>query len=143
MASIAGNKFPWVTNHMATTASAASLDREKDTNTGAETPQIQEAALRSTIASISQLPADVSSTSQLHISDRILDKELYQSLLGQRKTFGADGEWTERLKRRRKNLTQFVGHRLVCVLIRLPGVHYTVEINPSGMSVVHWEWQPT
>ena len=78
----------------------------------------------------------------MHVSDRILNADLYRSILAQKKTSGTDDEWTARLERRRKNLQKFVGHRLICVLMRLPGVHYTIEIDPSHFSVVHWEWQP-
>lgn len=33
--------------------------------------------------------------------------------------------------------------QLVCVFFRLPGCHYTFEIDPESNTVVHWEWQPT
>ena len=46
----------------------------------------------------------------------------------------------EKLRIRRKALTNHLGSRLTCLLIHLPGAFYTVEIDPSLMKVVHWEW---
>ena len=35
----------------------------------------------------------------------------------------------------------FAPYRLICVFIRLPGVIYTIEIDPGTEEVIHWEWQ--
>jgi phosphoribosyl-dephospho-CoA transferase len=52
-----------------------------------------------------------------------------------------NGDSYERRQRRKKALMRYLDQRLVCVCLRLPGVIYTIEINPETEEVVHWEWQ--
>ena len=52
-----------------------------------------------------------------------------------------NSEYLERLRIRREALFANKDSVLICALIRLPGVVYTVEINPRDESIVHWEWQ--
>lgn len=47
----------------------------------------------------------------------------------------------ERMRVRRKALTQCEGARLTCLLINIPGVIYTIEIDVANACVVHWEGQ--
>jgi len=47
-----------------------------------------------------------------------------------------------RRERRAAALSPYVGKVLVCVLIMLPGVKYTIEVDADEERVVHWEWQP-
>jgi len=56
---------------------------------------------------------------------------------------GQDSESALRVKRRAKSLTPCLRLRLPCVFIRLPGPHYTVEIDPDNDKIVRWEWQHT
>ena len=38
-------------------------------------------------------------------------------------------------------MNNFLDQRLTCVCIRLPGIVYTIEIDPRAEKVIHWEWQ--
>jgi hypothetical protein len=38
-------------------------------------------------------------------------------------------------------LSQYLDKTLICIYIRLPGVHYTIEIDPKMNRVIYWEWQ--
>ena len=35
----------------------------------------------------------------------------------------------------------YIGKMLACVYVRLPGVHYTIEVDVESCEVVYWEWQ--
>ena len=52
-----------------------------------------------------------------------------------------NAECIEKLRIRREALRKHLGSTLTCVLIRLPGVLYTIEIDPVNWSIVHWELQ--
>ena len=52
-----------------------------------------------------------------------------------------NAERIERLRIRREALKKHLGSTLTCALIRLPGVLYTIEIDPVNWSIVHWESQ--
>ena len=52
-----------------------------------------------------------------------------------------NAERIERLRIRREALKKYQGSSLICALIRLPGVLYTIEIDPVNWSIVHWESQ--
>ena len=52
-----------------------------------------------------------------------------------------NAERIERLRIRREALRKHQGSTLTCVLIRLAGVLYTIEIDPVNWSIVHWESQ--
>ncbi len=52
-----------------------------------------------------------------------------------------NAECIEKLRIRREALRKHHGSTLTCVLIRLPGVLYTIEIDPVNWSIVHWELQ--
>ena len=52
-----------------------------------------------------------------------------------------NAECIEKLRIRREALRKHHGSTLICVLIRLPGVLYTIEIDPVNWSIVHWECQ--
>lgn len=43
---------------------------------------------------------------------------------------------------RKASLLPYLGQRLTCVLIRLPSIQYTIEIDRKKGQVVHWEWRP-
>lgn len=47
----------------------------------------------------------------------------------------------ERLKMRREALTGSKDARLTCLLINIPGVIYTIEIDIVNACIVHWEGQ--
>lgn len=43
---------------------------------------------------------------------------------------------------RKASLLPYLGRRLTRVLIRLPSIQYTIEIDRKKGQVVHWEWRP-
>lgn len=102
---------------------------------------LAESELRSVIGSVRDLPVGVARAPFSLVIDRELTDELYASLVGQVCHSSDPTGWQARLDRRRKHLHSCLGRRLVCVFIRLPGFHYTIEIDAMTRSVVHWEWQ--
>ena len=52
-----------------------------------------------------------------------------------------NAERIERHSIRREALNKYLGSTLTCVLVRLPGVLYTIEIDPINCSISHGEWQ--
>lgn len=88
-----------------------------------------------------QLPDFVRHAERRQIIERILDARLFRTLITQRPTGVSGKHWDERLKRRRIALQPYLGMRLACVFVRLPGVHYTVEVDVKSGEVAYWEWQ--
>ena len=103
--------------------------------------EIDELALRNIINLIRELPSAVPQEPFAYVDRRVLSTSILESLTTQRKTQGSDADWAQTLQRRSTNLMPFIGQYLICVLIRLPGVHYTIEVEPCESRVVHWEWQ--
>lgn len=75
------------------------------------------------------------------MSERLLDSDLFNNIVSQPRNPAADKDWADRLQRRRDTLRPHIGKVLSCVFIRLPGVHYTIEVDVATKDVVHWEWQ--
>ena len=103
--------------------------------------EINELALPNIINQVSELPIAVTQAPFAYVDRRVLSTSLLESLMSQHKTQGSDADWAQTLQRRSTNLTPFIGQYLICVLIRLPGVHYTIEVEPCESRVAHWEWQ--
>ncbi|MDH3338227.1 MAG: hypothetical protein OEM76_10440 [Gammaproteobacteria bacterium] len=85
------------------------------------------------------LPPEVLAAEFSYINDRILDQETFTSLTEPLPE--QTSESVARYRRRKLALADYVNKRLICVCIRLPGVLYTVEIDPVIEKVIHWEWQ--
>ena len=92
--------------------------------------RIEECDLRDILRQFGELPGLVPEMPFTQLSVRLLDSEHFQYLVSQRKTQGNDSDWESRLQKRRANLETFIGQHLLCVFIRLPGVHYTIEVDP-------------
>ena len=86
------------------------------------------------------LPDFVRHASFTYVQERHLSADILAELSSQPAP-AADDDWNDRLKRRRERLQPLLGRRLTCVFVRLPGVHYTIEVDASEQKVVHWEWQ--
>ena len=97
--------------------------------------------LRSIVEKSIDLPAEVLSADFSHVHDRILDQKIISGLTTPSSSETEALEWSERYHRRREALTPYLDKRLICVCIRLPGVLYTIEIDPGADEVIHWEWQ--
>lgn len=87
------------------------------------------------------LPNYVKTAAITSVWERLIDdKEILR--LTKTETLETDDPATiERLGIRKKALSGHLGTNLICVLIRLPGASYTVEIDPTTDSIIHWEWQ--
>ena len=99
--------------------------------------------LRSIVEKSINLPAEVLSADFLHIHDRILNQKIFSGLIEPSTSETETGDWNTRYRHRIKALMPYLDKRLVCVCIRLPGVVYTIEIDPGAEEVIHWEWQST
>jgi hypothetical protein len=98
--------------------------------------------LRDVILRFHDLPVAVRRAEFSLICRRELTDELLGLLLRQpRPPHLQGGDWTFRLEARQRSLQPFLGRWLTCIFIRLPGVHYTIEVDPMSRSIVHWEWQ--
>lgn len=99
--------------------------------------------LREIISQVGELPNAVQQLQFTQTFRRVFDASTFAAATSQQKTSGTDDEWALRLQRRGTSLTPYIGQYLICVLIRLPGVYYTIEVDPGERRVVHWEWQST
>ncbi len=101
-----------------------------------------EEKLRSIIAGCADIPPQVREAPFTRVDERVIDEALLK-FLTEYGLPGVDDELhSARLKRRAEALTPYLGSTLVCVLIMLPGVRYTIEVDCCEARVVHWEWQP-
>ena len=87
------------------------------------------------------LPEIVRGAQFSRIDRRVLDHGLFTQLITQTPPPSSEVGWSSRILRREESLFPYLGKVLVCVLIRLPGVEYTVEIDPETKAIVYWEWQ--
>ena len=97
--------------------------------------------LRYAIRGFEELPEFVRHANPPHVTERLLDSNLFNAIVSQTPNSAADRDWTDRLQRRHKALLPHIDKMLTSVFIRLPGVHYTIEVDPVAGEVVYWEWQ--
>ena len=93
------------------------------------------------IAAFEELPEEVRGARIARVEGRLLDRTLFSHLISQPAPSTKEVGWSSRILRREESLLPHVGKVLFCALIRLPGVQYTVEVDPLAKTVVHWEWQ--
>ena len=99
--------------------------------------------IRGILQECAGLPSDVANAELTSVTERVLNQPLLANLLDPFAASSEESGWEDRRCRRKGALTPYVGSVLLCVFIRLPGVHYTIEIDPELERVVHWEWQAT
>ncbi len=75
------------------------------------------------------------------VNERLLDSKLFETIVSQRPIRAVETDWADRLQRRYDALHPHIGKKLACVFVRLPGVHYTIEVDVESCEVVYWEWQ--
>ncbi len=97
--------------------------------------------IRAIIQECSELPPDVTRAELTRVDERIIDGRLLSFLVGQSAPEHHDPQWFVRQSCRKDALSPYLGRVLICVFIRLPGIHYTIEVDPELQRVVHWEWQ--
>ena len=99
--------------------------------------------IRTIIQECGEIPAGVTSAELTRIDERILDQRLLAFLISESASQSNDADWVVRQRRRKEALSPYLDRVLICVFIRLPGIHYTIEVDPELERVVHWEWQMT
>lgn len=97
--------------------------------------------IRAIIQECSELPPDVTRAELTHVDERIIDRRLLSFLVSQSAPEHHDPGWLVQQSCRKDALSPYLGRVLICVFIRLPGIHYTIEVDPELQRVVHWEWQ--
>lgn len=97
--------------------------------------------IRAIIQECRELPPDVTRAKLTRVDERIIDRRLLSFLVGQSAPERRDPGWLDRQSCRKDALSPYLGRVLICVFIRLPGIHYTIEVDPELQRVVHWEWQ--
>ena len=96
---------------------------------------------RNVIREFDQLPECVRKAEISRIDGRPLNRRLFTQLISQSPPPNSEAGWSSRILKREESLFPYLGKILFCALIRLPGVQYTVEVDPVARAVVHWEWQ--
>ncbi len=97
--------------------------------------------LRALMRKCPEIPEAVTQARIAFVDERLVDESLLCGITQHIGPGAPDEAQAARLERRRAAISPFVGRHLVCVLITLPGVRYTIEIDPSDERVVHWEYQ--
>ena len=99
--------------------------------------------IRTIIQACVELPADVTNAELTCVVERILDQRLFSFLISESASQSNDANWVVRQQRRKEALSPYLDKVLICVFVHLPGIHYTIEVDPELERVVHWEWQTT
>ena len=97
--------------------------------------------LRTIIQDCPELPCEVKIAEFTYVEERLMDETLLHRLSSYQATDNDPSDWAIRLRRRGDALLSYLGKDLICVFVRMPGVQYTIEIDPEQRSIVHWEWQ--
>ena len=97
--------------------------------------------IRAIIQECRELPPDVTRAESTRVDERVIDLRLLSFLVGQSAPERRDPGWLDRQSCRKDALSPYLGRVLICVFIRLPGIHYTIEVDPELQRVGHWEWQ--
>ena len=87
------------------------------------------------------LPKYVKTAAISRVCEHLIDEREISRLTEADNLEKDDPAIIERLEIRKKALSAHSGTKLTCVLIRLPGASYTIEIDRTTDSIIHWEWQ--
>ena len=97
--------------------------------------------LRALIIRCTDIPAEISEAKFARVDERKIDESLLRLLTERFESESDDEAMATARKRRFEALSPYLDRNLICVLILLPGVRYTIEIDPVDDRIVHWEWQ--
>lgn len=126
-------------------ASATPLLSERrqviDSATPAANAESTEHRLRRVLRQCKDLPEEVRAAKFTRVQQRRLDKALLTTLLTQGPPASGDENWDSRLLKRKQSLLRHLDKVMHCIFIRLPGVHYTIEVDLEARAVAYWEWQ--
>ena len=89
-----------------------------------------------------EIPETVAVSEFTRVDERVFDEALFRILTDRHPSASISATSPRIIERRADALYPYIGRTLVCILISLPGVRYTVEIDPLEKKVVHWEWHP-
>ena len=114
-------------------------------DTPASDPCIEssERELRTVIRRFDELPKAVRRSEFTRVDKRRLNRQMITALLTQPAPPNCQCDWELRLQKRENSLVPHQDKVLHCILIQLPGAHYTIEVDLETSAVVHWEWQNT
>ncbi len=87
------------------------------------------------------IPAKISEAKFARVDERKIDESLLRLLTEHCESENHDEAIATARKRRFEALSPYLDVTLICILIVLPGVRYTIEIDPVDDRIVHWEWQ--
>ena len=99
--------------------------------------------LRALIRNCTDFPSEVSESDFARVDKRKIDESLLKLLTEHSDPNCSDQALAAATQRRFEALSPYLDRTLICVLIKLPGVTYTIEIDPVDDCIVHWEWQTT
>ena len=85
--------------------------------------------IRGIIRECIELPPDVSSAEFTRVDERLLDRQLLSFLASESAAEIDEADRVVRQQCREGALSPYLGKILICVFIRLPGVHYTIEFH--------------
>ncbi|NOX68820.1 MAG: hypothetical protein GXP15_06520 [Gammaproteobacteria bacterium] len=97
--------------------------------------------LHTLVENCPDIPIQAREADVAHVEDRLFDDSLFRKITENTGQGVTEGSEADSMQRRVESLAPFIGRRLVCMVIRLPGVRYTIEIDPMEERIVHWEWQ--
>ena len=97
--------------------------------------------LRALIKNCKAIPSEISEAKFSRVVERKIDESLLRYLTENGDPDSSDEELAPATKRRLEALSPYLDRTLICIQIRLPGVNYTIEIDPKNDRIVHWEWQ--
>ncbi len=119
-----------------------SINSAKNKNSARESRESRDDRLREIILTTSKIPEAVAVSDFTRVDERTFDEALFRILTDRHPSASISATSPRIVERRADALYPYIGRTLVCILISLPGVRYTVEIDPLEKRVVHWEWHP-
>lgn len=108
-----------------------------------EIEPLNEDDIRRILRAHPKISSHISEALFTHVSQRQLTIEQYCDLKTEVCPSDDCESWQARLAARGSRLAPYVGKPLVCIYIRFPAAHFTVEIDPLTSTVVHFEGQAT
>ena len=119
-----------------------SINSAKNKSSARESRESRDDRLREIVLTTSKIPEAVAVSDFTRVDERTFDEPLFRILTDRHPSASISATSPRIIERRADALYPYIGRTLVCILISLPGVRYTIEIDPVEKRVVHWEWHP-
>ena len=107
---------------------------------GSESREERDDRLRRIILDYEKIPEAVALADFTRVDERQFDETLFRILTNQYPGMQSGTTSEKIIKRRSDSLYPYIGRDLTCILISLPGVRYTIEVDQAEEKVVYWEW---